>query len=196
MNVELMTMDPEAAKQKLKAYRSRTHRDAEDVYRRCEAAYAALAQGTPVIDLQRVFEVCPVDHKHRPLLAIARADRKQVHFQTRRFPHGFSFDTRRNTGRSSSTLLLEFTGNRFHGTAWNCGYATVPMVPADVRPETGQLKDWYILWDVERWSDRPIIDPPRDPFLLSHLGGTLYAVLAEWDLTEIERSVMREVLSS
>lgn len=27
------------------------------------------------------------------------------------------------------------------------GYATVPMVPADVRPETGQLKDWYVLFE-------------------------------------------------
>lgn len=31
--------------------------------------------------------------------------------------------------------------------------------------------------------------PPGDPLLLKHLAGTLYAVLAVWDLTELERAV-------
>lgn len=29
-----------------------------------------------------------------------------------------------------------------------------------------------------------------DPALLKHIGGDLYAVLATWDLTELERSVL------
>ena len=78
--------------------------------------------------------------------------------------------------------------------AWRSrGYAMVPMVPADVRPETGQLKDWFVLWEVEQWHDNRHTEPPRDPFLLKHIGGTLYAILAEWDLTEVERSIMAEL---
>lgn len=196
MNVELMTMDRATAREKLKAYRRKRHADAEEVYSRCEAAFAALAEGTPVVDLSRVFEVCPVDGYGRPKLAVARADRKQVMFETRIFPERFCFDTRRDLGRSNDSLCLQFSGQRFHSRERNRGYATVPMVPADVRPQTGQLRDWFVLFEVEQWSDTPIIDPPRDPFLLSHIGGTLYAVLAQWDLTEIERAVMREVLQS
>ena len=32
--------------------------------------------------------------------------------------------------------------------------------------------------------------PPRDPALLRNITGTLYAVLAVWDLTEVERAVL------
>lgn len=197
MNVDLITMDPATAKQKLRHYRRRTHADAEDVYRRCADAYAALAAGTPVIDLQQVFANCPVDDRNRPLLAIARADRKEVKFTADSFRSQFVFDSRAMRGssrfRDNQTLRIPFSGDRFNRA--NDGYATVPMVPADVRPATGRLRDWFILWEVEQWAGRPIIDPPYDPFLLTHLGGTLYGVLAEWDLTEVERAVMREVLS-
>lgn len=195
MNVELMTMEPEAARRKLEAYRSRRHADANEEYRRCEEAYAAMAAGTPLIDLQQVFATCPTDGKGRPKLAVARADRKQVFFRSD--SRGFAFDSRARASWSSSNwnnteLRIWFSGDRF---VWAPdGYSTIPMVPADVRPKHGQLKDWFILWEVEQWSDRPIIDPPYDPYLLKHIGGTLYAVLAEWDLTEIERAVMREIL--
>jgi hypothetical protein len=32
--------------------------------------------------------------------------------------------------------------------------------------------------------------PPEDPALLKHIGGDLYAVLAVWNLTELERAVL------
>jgi hypothetical protein len=32
--------------------------------------------------------------------------------------------------------------------------------------------------------------PDRDPYLLRHVGGALYAVLAAWDLTDLERAIM------
>lgn len=73
------------------------------------------------------------------------------------------------------------------------GYALVPMVPADAREEAGnpQLSKCWILWEVERWADKRIgAVPDRDPFLLKHVGGELYAILAAWDLTDLERAVM------
>lgn len=42
-----------------------------------------------------------------------------------------------------------------------------------------------ILWEAE-WQ----AVPPKDPALLRHLGGDLYAVVAVWDLTELERAVL------
>src|SRR5438046_3023240 len=32
--------------------------------------------------------------------------------------------------------------------------------------------------------------PPEDPALLKHIGGDLYAVVAVWNLTELERAVL------
>jgi hypothetical protein len=44
---------------------------------------------------------------------------------------------------------------------------------------------------VEQWADTRIgARPDRDPYLLRHLHGDAYAVLAEWDLTPLEQLVM------
>lgn len=32
--------------------------------------------------------------------------------------------------------------------------------------------------------------PPGDPALLKHMGGDLYAILAVWDLSPLERAVL------
>jgi hypothetical protein len=39
---------------------------------------------------------------------------------------------------------------------------------------------------VEAWNEIPA----RDPALLRHIRGDLWAVLAVWDLTELERAVL------
>lgn len=80
------------------------------------------------------------------------------------------------------------------GTGWNrwrSAKALVPMIPADVR-ETGRKAAihpgedrWFILWEAV-WT--PV--PPRDPILLEHVAGSLYSVLAQWDLTDLERALM------
>lgn len=64
--------------------------------------------------------------------------------------------------------------------------AIVPTVPPALRPAHA-LRNYHILWEAE-WG----LDPkaPVDPALLKHMGGDLYAVLAVWDLTEIERAVL------
>jgi hypothetical protein len=59
----------------------------------------------------------------------------------------------------------------------------VPLIPPRLRP-AGDLSNYHILWEAN-WQA-----PPTDPLLLRHLSGPLYAVLACWDLTPIERAVM------
>lgn len=52
------------------------------------------------------------------------------------------------------------------------GVLMVMRFPADVRPDTGNLRDYFILWEVEQWSDRPLQTVPDfDPFLLRHIMG-------------------------
>jgi hypothetical protein len=62
--------------------------------------------------------------------------------------------------------------------------AVVPIVPPQYRPKF-KLSNYHILWEAD-WKRVPV-----DPILLKHLGGSLYAVLASWDLTEIEQAVLR-----
>ena len=47
------------------------------------------------------------------------------------------------------------------------------------------LTGYHVLWEAE-WQQ--VV--PRDPFLLRHIGGDLYSVVAAWDLTDLERSVI------
>lgn len=210
MNTPLITMDKETARAKLKAFRANTHRDAEEIYARTAEAYAVLAEGTPLVSLTQAIQAGGLFDDWRPKLAIARADRREVHF---RWPacetraRYFTGNFRRMNVDEDSTLTRFVDMGRENGKQWApksrptelsyvaaAGYALVPMVPADVRPRTGQLRDWFVLWEVTQWFDRPqSMKAPIDPLLLKHVGADLYAVLAQWDLTEVERFILQEV---
>jgi hypothetical protein len=209
MNVATITMDPDVARRKLKAYRSAKHRDAEEHYKQAAIAYAALAKGTPLIRLTEAIQQGGFFEDMRPKLAIARADRPEVRF---RWSDGsmaeYCSDFDRRIGRAIAHGSLNVNMGRAHGLTvtsraghtWTKtiqGYALVPMVPADVRPEKGQLKDRFILWEVEHWSDRSqTAKAPIDPLLLQHVGGDLYAVLAQWDLSPIEQAILEGAMRS
>jgi hypothetical protein len=59
----------------------------------------------------------------------------------------------------------------------------VPSIPPRLRPPSA-LADYFILWEAA-WESIP-----TDPMLLRRLSGSLYAALAVWDLTDLERAVL------
>lgn len=197
MNAPTITMDRQEARRRLRAYREQLKRRADETYEACAAGYEALAEGTPLLNLDQAIQAGGLFFDGLPKLAVARADRREVRFRWWRTQRRaqFYFGSMHPSAWERETMSLavdmgrtreEAVGNR----GFSDGYALVPMIPADVRPR-GQAKDWHILWEVEQWSDRPQTAPaPRDPMLLKHLGGSLYAVLAEWDLTDLERAVL------
>lgn len=204
MNTTTIEMPVEQAKEKLKSLRRKAHKDAEEFYAGCTEAYEALEKGTPLISLTQAIREGGFDNQMRPNLAVARADRKQVRFDWSSGRKIADFNSNLSIyGHQYPTLIQSIDMGRVHGWVHEDGwrkqiraYARVPEVPADVRPKTGQLKEWFILWEVDDWSEEPFLaDPPRDPYLLKQIGDTdLYAVLAEWDLTEVERAVMKNQL--
>ena len=155
MNVETLEVDPAEAKAKLKAYRKQLHRLADDEYAQAAAGYAEMAKGRKLIHLSNAIAAAPTDNKGRPMLAIARADRKQVKFlwsgsreTTAVFDCSKHFDSRWNNREN----LIRFVqmGRRpmeHRFTSDGDGYALVPMVPADAREEAGnpQLSKCWIL---------------------------------------------------
>ncbi len=193
MDVTTITMPTDEAQAKLEAYQKALRRRADEEYEQIAAGYQAMAGGTPLINLTEVMRAGGFDDMARPKLAIARADRRQVEFHWH-WNHGV-FDTRR-VRRSSGSLITEIDfgtqpalpkGLRYYAR----GFALVPLVPADLEINVTDLPYRYILWEVERWSDRSLLaTPDRDPYLLEYLGGDLYAIRAAWDLTELERAVM------
>lgn len=197
MDVELIQMDPAAARERLHMYRDALKRRADAEYEAAAMGYEALAKGTPLVDIAEVFQACPVDAKGRPRLAIARADRKQVEFRAEGHWWGSSptvTEYRFDAASPNGNYLIEVrvpvdieVGSERPKT----GFALVPMVPPDVEPRKAILRKRSILWEVEAWSDRRIgATPDRDPYLLEHVTGTLYAVVGAWDLTPLEQAVM------
>lgn len=191
MNVTPITMDPKVAKAKLDAYRQQLRRRSDDEYRAAVQGYKALAKGTRLISLMQAFQQAGLGADSRPRLAVARADRKEVRVERTiwRTPSGFTFSdpSSSRTAKGMTTLVA-------YPDPPQCkvGYALVPMVPADVRPNVA-LDKCLVLWEVEQWADRQVsVRPDRDPYLLKHIAGDLYAVLAEWDLTPLERAIMAE----
>lgn len=195
MNVQQITMPRSEARRKLRAVRQQLHRRADAEYERLEQAYKAAAAGKPLIVLSDVIRNAPRDVKGRPRLAIARADRRQVEVGfANQAGTSITFDASAQVGRRSPGLVISLN----YGlplpsdlSVWQArGFALVPIVPPDVRG-THALDTHHVLWEVEQWSDRRIgARPDRDPYLVKHIGGDLWAVVAEWDLTDIERAVM------
>lgn len=76
--------------------------------------------------------------------------------------------------------------------------ATVPIVPPEHRPADFDLPQYCTLWEVEKWEALPRPQrAPGDPMLLKPLAQTgLYAVMAHWDLTDIEKMVLGAMYGS
>lgn len=237
MNVPLVKMEPDTAKAKLAAYRAQMHRAAEEQYRAAVAAYEALAEGKPVLSLQKAIQHGGVEPSSGlPRLAIARSDRQRVrcrwqgdHYWARRREHGPRFACFNGHGDphvdpenwADAGLAIFVDMGRMHRrrrtwqardehgitrTHWNWrdlrGTTDVPMIPPEVREKVGKTAlvhrpEYYILWEVEKWEtekQKPV--PPADPFLLQPLGDMptdLFAVVAEWDLTDLERLIMESL---
>lgn len=205
MNVETIKMRKDVATKRLADYEKALERKKDEELESVRDALKALSEGTPVINIDDAILNGGFDVYGRPNLAIARADRKEVSCRWSRYPDTLTFDSRVNQqdwwrprpyispmNKADLVWLCQIPLHDALRNNLKTGYAMVPMVPAQVRNERPvDLSKVYILWEVEEWADRSnFIKPDLDPYLLQHLGGSLFAVLAAWDLTEVERLVM------
>lgn len=195
MNVPTIEMDPTEARRKLKAYRAELHRKADAEYEAAAKGYELLGRGFRLIDIEAAIRAGGRFDDGLPKLAVARADRRVANCQLRM--QAMEFYCGSDWGKRYPTLQMNLSIPSPPGfTSWR-RYTRIPMVPADVKQSLREQKlsvdmgRYWILWEVERWYEHNPIEPPIDPYLLLPCGGLLFAVVAEWDLTELERSVMR-----
>lgn len=197
--VEPVTMPKDNARELYRQYREhcRSKHTPED--RGIMLGYRALAKGHAVIDLYDVFRKCPADAKGLPRLAVGRAH-WTVCWHRRDFPSTgaeFRCDRYFGSGRGTNTSKkIWIPGNVMNPACSRYpevlsrsevrsgdGRAVVPIIPASIRPKTS-LERYHILWE----ADWEVV--PRDPLLLRLIHGSMYAVLAQWDMTELERMVL------
>lgn len=193
MNAPTLTMPKEEAKARLKQYRSSRHHAADEEYQRIAMAYEQLAEGTPLLVLSEAFKFAPIDSKGRPRLAIARADKRRVHLSNWQRRQILTFDTEERRQWNQHAVINRVVSVPFATDKDLNGYALTPIIPPDAREKAKGEKpqDVFVFWEVEKWADEPIqVLPDKDPMLLRRLDDDLYAVLAEWDLTEVERAIL------
>ena len=182
MNAATITMPKHEA---LTAYREYRQAVRENPNPRDEAimmGYRAIASGKAVIDVAQAIREAGLDEKGRPKLAIGRADWPVCRFRYSAWPSAhLSFKSDSLSLRHELRIpAWEFGTPGISQSNWT---AQTPMIPPRLRP-AGNLKRYHILWEAN-W-----VAAPTDPYLLRHLDGFLYVVLAAWNLTPLERAAM------
>jgi hypothetical protein len=196
--MELATIEmPEAeAKQRLREYQHQAADERTALDDRIKAGFRALARGLPVIKLSDSVVRGGFFVTGLPRIAVVRADAKEcwVRREGRQAFIYLSEDPgwgwqRRNRGALVNAASVRVTVPRGQGPDWtgtDKGHTMVPIIPPQHRPRRSRLRRFHILWEVERWD----LVPPKDPALLRWIGGDLWAVMAAWDLSELERAVL------
>lgn len=198
MNLQPMTMEQDAAEAAFREYRAAFMADRNRVDGELMRGYKALKQGKQLIRLTETIRAGGVDEQGRPRLTIARADETFSRFERQRDGSlilttgprwGIQFvrsaDRRFAFPAGTTPNTIPDDGLPFDdGSRW---IADMPIIPPRLRPPHA-LTGYHILWEAE-WR-RDTTRAPRDPALLKRIGGDLFAVLAVWDLTDLERAVL------
>lgn len=165
-------------------------RDYEKADSKLAEVFLALSQGAKVINLQDTFKQVGQDAKFRPKLGIAKASWNKTYCHreengTLTFGGGMGRYSDLAVPRIffESHTLPNLPTNRSSFIAW----APTPIIPKGLRPDN--LDAYSVLWEPV-WTGEA---PPKviDPILLMHLSGSLYKVIAAWDMTQIEAQILR-----
>jgi hypothetical protein len=193
--LEIDFKDRAEARQRFIEYRAavRERHNAEDY--EIMQGYKALANGHTLIRLADTINLGGLNEQNLPALAIAPALAEWcfLHGGWGGSPergHSITFSRNQNSQRrntkSTRTFTEMFKGHEMRSSTWSLR-AMVPPVPPRLRPSRG-LGVMWTLFEVPKWEPAP--RPPGDPALLRHIGGDLYAVMATWDLTDLEIAVL------
>lgn len=210
MDLATIVIDPADAAERAKEYRQAFEQSRSVEDEAMAQGYRAAARGLPIIQLSVVMAAGGTFADGLPRLAVARADAKTVRVEVAhpyrrpedepapRADLSFTDDpgslwwgrgtTARHVGKNGVNVTVR-------GEQWASapkqrtrGQTMVPSVPPRHRPKRGRLHGCHVLWEVEQWDPTP----PVDPALIRHIRGDLWAMLAVWDLTALERAVLAQ----
>ena len=211
MNVSQISVDRVKAEQEYRAYSDAVKRNKSAAYLvDLKTAYGHMRRGHPVLDVWQSFAETGVDAAGDPKVAISRADWPEVvltkfgdrnHSTDHNFQAIFSKEARwphrhwrsnKMTDISQDDVTVPMGTWKFmldeRGEVSRSSIKTkVPIIPARFVPPHG-LSNYHILWEVEKWD---VVTPPRDPLLLKRVSPNVFVVLAAWELTDLERAVIR-----
>jgi hypothetical protein len=163
-------------------------------------AYKQMAKGKRIVNIVEAMRMAGFDRETGwlPKIAICRADAEKVKIY---IPygdqHGFHFQSDKwinsKTQNNPEDIRIEYTVAEFFNADWRKTNnllqvgrvkALVPKIPPHLKPKDPE--NYYILWE-PNWE---VLPPPPDPILLSRIGSKLYTVVATWDMTPLEASIL------
>ncbi len=149
------------------------------------AMYRQIAAGRQVVNAFNLLTGGGVDELGRPRLFLARANWRRVVWRDTGQGAGKFRDFSKGFWDRGKRHILELPHNTLprKQTTTDDAWSVVPSIPPLLRPR-GRL-DGYIILSEAAWQA-----VPKDPALLRPIKWPLCAVLAVWDLTELERKVL------
>ena len=204
MQVEKLTIPKKEAKEQLEALKETFKQNyklrKQELYYDMRKVYGHLTHGGKIIDLFATFKEIGVNENRNPKLAICRADSNYCYCY--KDPIGSAVFSIENTDTArKSKLDVYLPADTFQWLPENETHLSwdlrriktvVPIIPPKILLKEIKvlLRNFHILWEVEKgaWKKER---PPRDPILLRKLTPNLYGVLATWNLTKLERAIIR-----
>lgn len=186
MDLTQITMPADEAAKAFREYRGAFMKHRNQIDGELMRGYKAISEGKALISLTEAFASAGLNDQGLPAIAVNRADEPFVLLDTWTGQQGYREGNLAFYNGRSAHLLRVSVPNTVYTHTWN-KRAVAPIIPPRFRPPF-KLDNYHLLWEVQQWTSNP--QPRRDPALLKHIGGDLYAVLAVWDLTELEARVL------
>jgi len=186
MNVQHIQFSPEDAAAALREYKQ--HRGSYDKADwEIERIYREIARGKTVMSALQAIRDGGLDEFGRPRLAIMRADQSMCTCELYSSTHVLLCNQNRSRAAEwyfeipwpNRPVPREITGRTQYRHM-----ARLPRIPPQHRP-IHRLSDYHLLWEAN-WENIP-----TDPYLLKRIGKDAWIVLAAWELTPVEVSVLR-----
>lgn len=211
MNVEQISLPKDEAERLYQEYRTALKGKRDAFLHELKVAYGHMRHGRAVVDVHQALKESGLDHNFDPRLAIVRADYPVCRFFKRASDRGIFTGHDRLAGYKdpdgayvddvvapAGTYATWPRGRDRDGRvrAWDIPRSALstqtPPIPPRFMPN-GNLSNYYVLWEPAGWKDdtpKPP-PPPKDPLLLKRVSANVFVALAGWDLTDVERAVLR-----
>jgi len=209
MEVEELVIPKEQAEVELKALKEAIRRHVqlkkEEIRRELMAVYGHLHHYGKIIDIYESFKKAGLNREGDPRLAICRADAKQCYClkiedgsaifsmerldRWQRQPRKTYAEVKLPAGTFQWQPIDPTRPLNTYNIKNQMIQCPAPIIPAKILVEEvrHRLKNYHVMWEVEEW--KPV--PPQDPILLKRLTSNLFGVLATWELTALEKAIIR-----
>jgi len=158
------------------------------------SSYRALLRGQRLVDVHKTISAAGLDEQFLPRLAIAPAEGEFCWLGGGDGRVSFRIAETSYLARKHERVEIAFRPKQanWFDRVWrnsnslpylNRVKALVPAIPARLRPD--KLDGYFILWEAEWRAMAPV-----DPLLLKKVNDRFYTIVAQWDLTPLEQSVL------